>query len=150
MSEGLLLGIDLGTSSSKGVLCRPGGEVVATAERPHEVSMPHPGWVEHRAAEEVEELTGRYGNEEIVERCGNPLTSQSVGPKIAWVRRNEPEVWENTAHFFMSHTFVVYRLTGAYVLDHPAAGMCEPLYDHRERRWIGDWAEEVAPGLKMP
>ena len=51
MSEELLLGIDLGTSSSKGVLCRPGGEVVATAERPHEVSMPHPGWVEHDSEE---------------------------------------------------------------------------------------------------
>src|SRR5215213_7162397 len=207
MNEGLLLGIDLGTSSSKGVLCRSGGEVVATIERPHEVSMPHPGWVEHdaeeiwwkdfttlcaelleeaeepvvavcvsgigpcflaadeeghplragilygvdtRAAEEVEELTGRYGNEEIVERCGNPLTSQSVGPKIVWVRRNEPEVWENTAHFFMSHTFVVYRLTGAYVLDHPAAGMCEPLYDHRERRWIGDWAEATGLPAGIP
>jgi xylulokinase len=207
LSERLLLGIDLGTSSSKGVLCGPGGDVVATAERPHEVSMPHPGWVEHdaeeiwwkdftaicsellegaeghvaavcvsgigpcflaageegrplrpgilygvdtRAATEVEELSERYGNDKIVERCGNPLTSQSVGPKIAWVRRNEPGVWENIRYFFMAHTFVAYRLTGEYVLDHPAAGMCEPLYDHKERRWIEEWAEEVAPGLKMP
>jgi xylulokinase len=207
LSERLLLGIDLGTSSSKGVLCGPGGDVVVTAERPHEVSMPHPGWVEHdaeeiwwkdftaicsellegaeghvaavcvsgigpcflaageegrplrpgilygvdtRAATEVEELSERYGNDKIVERCGNPLTSQSVGPKIAWVRRNEPGVWENIRYFFMAHTFVAYRLTGEYVLDHPAAGMCEPLYDHKERRWIEEWAEEVAPGLKMP
>jgi xylulokinase len=29
----LLLGIDIGTSSSKGVLARPNGEVLATAER---------------------------------------------------------------------------------------------------------------------
>jgi len=207
MSEGLLLGIDLGTMSSKGVLCKPDGDVVATIERPHDVSMPRPGWVEHdaeeiwwgdfmavcselleeaegpvaavcvsaigpcflpagkdgeplrpgilygvdtRASREVEELTERYGNEKIVERCGNPLTSQSVGPKIAWLRRNEPEVWEETRYFFMSHTFVAFRLTGAYVLDHPAAGMCEPLYDHKGRRWIGEWAEEVAPGLKLP
>jgi xylulokinase len=207
MSDELLLGIDLGTMSSKGVLCRPNGEVVATVERPHDVSMPRPGWVEHdaeeiwwvdftaicsellegaegtvaavgvsgigpcflaagkdgnplrpailygvdtRAAREVGELTERYGEENIIERCGNPLTSQSVGPKIAWLRRNEPRVWEETRYFFMSHTFVAFRLTGAYVLDHPAAGMCEPLYDHRERRWIGEWSREVAPGLKLP
>jgi len=207
MSEKLLLGIDLGTSSSKGVLCKPNGEIVAVAERPHEVSMPRPGWVEHdaeeiwwkdftaicsellegaegsvaavcvsgigpcflatgekghplrpgilygvdtRAAREVGELTERYGNEKIVERCGNPLTSQSVGPKIAWLRRNEPEVWEQTRYFFMAHTFVAYKLTGEYVLDHPAAGMCEPLYDHKQRRWIEEWADEVAPGLEMP
>ena len=207
MSKKLLLGIDLGTMSSKGVLCRPDGEVVATTERSHDVSMPRPGWVEHdaeeiwwkdftavcselleeaegpvaavcvsgigpcflaagkdgrplrpgilygvdtRAEREVEELTERYGNEQIVERCGNPLTSQSVGPKIAWLRRNEPGVWEETRYFFMSHTFVAYRLTGEYVLDHPAAGMCEPLYDHKQHCWIREWADEVAPGLKLP
>ena len=146
-------------------------------ERPHDVSMPRPGWrtrrrrglvedfaamcsellegaeepvaavcvsgigpcflaagkdgeplrpgilygVDTRASREVEELTESYGKEAIVERCGNPLTSQSVGPKIAWLRRNEPEVWEETRYFFMSHTFVVFKLTGAYVLDHGAA-----------------------------
>jgi xylulokinase len=45
----LLLGVDIGTSSSKGVLSRPDGEVVAAAERPHELSLPRPGWAEHDA-----------------------------------------------------------------------------------------------------
>ncbi|HET9892897.1 MAG TPA: FGGY family carbohydrate kinase, partial [Mycobacterium sp.] len=45
----LLLGVDIGTASSKGVLVRDDGTVVATASRAHEVSMPHPGWVEHDA-----------------------------------------------------------------------------------------------------
>jgi xylulokinase len=31
----LLLGVDIGTSSSKGVLVRPDGTIVATAQRPH-------------------------------------------------------------------------------------------------------------------
>ncbi|MFE0593058.1 FGGY-family carbohydrate kinase [Micromonospora echinospora] len=44
----LLLGIDLGTGSSKGVLTDPGGRVVATAvrPRPRSMSMPRPGWAE--------------------------------------------------------------------------------------------------------
>jgi xylulokinase len=45
----LLLGIDIGTSSSKGVLATPDGRVVATAVRPHTLSMPRPGWAEHDA-----------------------------------------------------------------------------------------------------
>ncbi|MGW0247348.1 FGGY-family carbohydrate kinase [Nocardia goodfellowii] len=49
MSDGLFLGIDIGTSGSKGVLVRPDGGVVARAERPHTVSAPRPGWVEHDA-----------------------------------------------------------------------------------------------------
>jgi xylulokinase len=45
----LLLGIDIGTSSSKGVLARTDGTVVASATRPHDLSLPHPGWAEHDA-----------------------------------------------------------------------------------------------------
>ena len=45
----LLLGVDVGTSSTKGVLARPDGEVLASAERPHDLSMPRPGWAEHDA-----------------------------------------------------------------------------------------------------
>ena len=43
----LLLGVDIGTSSSKGVLVRPDGTIVATAQRAHQLSLPRPGWAEH-------------------------------------------------------------------------------------------------------
>jgi xylulokinase len=45
----LLLGVDIGTSSTKGVLCDPGGEVLATAIVEHDTSFPRPGWAEHDA-----------------------------------------------------------------------------------------------------
>jgi xylulokinase len=203
----LLLGIDIGTSSTKGVLARPDGEVVATAQREHELSLPRPGWAEHdaervwwddfvsicrelldqsddgvaavctsgigacllpadeagnplrpailygidtRAEREIEELNERYGEENLLERCGSVLTTQAVGPKLLWLRRNEPEVWEKTRKFFMANSFIAWRLTGEYVLDHHSASQCDPLYDVREYRWIAEWAEEIAPGLPLP
>jgi xylulokinase len=206
MSE-LLLGVDIGTSSTKGVLARPDGEIIAIAERPHELSLPRPGWAEHdaeevwwkdfraiwselppradrkiaavcpsgigacllpadregrplrpailygidtRAEKEIEELTDRYGEEEILARCGSPLSSQAVGPKLLWLRRNEPEVWQKTEKLFMASSFIVHRLTGEYVLDHHSASQCDPLYDVRENCWIEEWAEEIAPGLPLP
>jgi xylulokinase len=45
----LLLGIDICTMSSKGVLARPDGDVVATVERPHQLSLPRQGYAEHDA-----------------------------------------------------------------------------------------------------
>jgi len=45
----LLLGLDIGTASSKAVLARPDGSIVGTARRAHRTSMPQPGWVEHDA-----------------------------------------------------------------------------------------------------
>jgi xylulokinase len=47
----LLIGVNLGTSSSTGVLARPNGEVIVTAERAHELSLPKRGWAEHDAEE---------------------------------------------------------------------------------------------------
>jgi xylulokinase len=46
---GLLLGVDIGTASSKGVLVDSGGAVLARSVREHTVSTPRPGWVEHDA-----------------------------------------------------------------------------------------------------
>lgn len=203
----LLLGVDIGTSSSKGVLVSPDGVIVATAAREHAVSTPHPGWVEHdavtvwrsdfdaivgellrqatspvaavgvsgigpcllpatadgtplrpailygidtRAVGEIEELNERYGASAILERGGSPLTSQAVGPKLAWLRKYEPEIWASTARFFMASSFLVHDLTGVYVLDHHSASQCTPLYDSRTAEWITDWAEEIAPGLELP
>jgi len=45
----LVIGIDFGTGSSKGVLARLNGKVIATAEKAHRTSMPKPGHVEHDA-----------------------------------------------------------------------------------------------------
>jgi len=48
MSE-LLLGIDVGTYSSKGVLVRPDGTILKSATVPHVMDIPHPGWAEQDA-----------------------------------------------------------------------------------------------------
>ncbi|GAB76847.1 xylulokinase [Austwickia chelonae] len=42
----VVLGIDIGTGSTKGVLVTADGTVVATARRTHRISLPHPGHVE--------------------------------------------------------------------------------------------------------
>ncbi|MEU7579845.1 FGGY-family carbohydrate kinase [Streptomyces sp. NPDC041068] len=206
---GLLLGIDIGTSSSKGVLTRPDGTLVAQARREHTTSTPHPGRFEHdaeevwwadfrslarelmdrlpagealaavgvsgigpcllptdahgtpvrpailygvdtRAVAEIAEQDERYGPENIIRRCGSPLTSQAIGPKLAWLRRHEPEVYGATSRWYMASSYLVHRLTGRYVLDHHSASQCTPLYDLAARAWIAERCEEIAPGLRWP
>lgn len=83
--DGLFLGVDIGTSSSKGVLVTPRGEIVARASRPHETSYPHPGWVEHDAETVwwqdflaiVGELTAAAG-----ERGLAALSVSGIGPVL--------------------------------------------------------------------
>jgi xylulokinase len=49
MAGDLLLGVDIGTYSAKGVLCAPSGQVLAEATIEHGLSLPRPGWAEHDA-----------------------------------------------------------------------------------------------------
>src|SRR5688572_30087230 len=49
MAGELLLGVDIGTYSSKGVICAPDGEVLAEATIEHGLNLPRPGWAEHDA-----------------------------------------------------------------------------------------------------
>jgi xylulokinase len=41
-----LIGLDIGTTSTVGVLIRPPGEILGTASRPVELHAPRPGWAE--------------------------------------------------------------------------------------------------------
>lgn len=101
--------------------------------------------VDTRAEAEVAELTARIGADTILERCGNALTSQSVGPKILWLRRNRPEVFAQTARILTSTSYIVHRLTGEYVIDHYTAANFSPLYDVETRAWTEDLTDEICP-----
>jgi xylulokinase len=205
--DALYLGIDIGSSSSKGVLVDQTGRICARAQLHHQVSRPRPGWAEHdaelvwwsdfvalareltaqatrpltavgvsgigpcflpidgasrplrpailygvdvRAQREVKDMTELFGADAILARGGSALSSQAVGPKILWVRRNEPQVWAKTRRFLMASSFLVQRLTDNYILDHHSASQCDPLYDLAAEDWIRDWAEEIGPGLQLP
>jgi len=203
----LLLGIDIGTASSKGVLVTPDGGLVATATRRHTMSLPRAGhaemdaetiwWddvvsicrelaeprsgdvvavcvsglgpcllptdarlrplrsailygIDSRATAEIDELTERFGEEAILARAGKVLSSQAIGPKLLWLRRHQPDVWQRTERWFGCSSYVVARLTGEYVLDHHTASQCDPFYDLQAQSWAEDWAAAVLGDLALP
>ncbi|GIT88159.1 FGGY-family carbohydrate kinase [Roseobacter sp. OBYS 0001] len=106
--------------------------------------------VDGRAEAEVRELTERIGEDTIIARCGNALTSQSVGPKILWLKRQRPEIYANTAHILTSTSFLVQRLTGEVVIDHFTAASFSPLYDVVTQGWVDDLAPDILPLDKLP
>lgn len=44
--RGIVVGLDIGTTSTIAVALRAGGEILASASRPTTLSSPHPGWAE--------------------------------------------------------------------------------------------------------
>lgn len=106
--------------------------------------------VDGRAQAEVQELTQRIGEETIIARCGNALTSQSVGPKILWLQRQRPELFEQTAHILTSTSYLVQKLTGEVVIDHYTAANFAPLYDVTRQDWVDDLADDIVQLDRLP
>jgi xylulokinase len=206
--DALLLGIDIGTGSSKGVLVDTAGTPVATAVHPHRTDSPRPGWFEHdpetvwwqgtvalarqllagiephrvvamgvsgigpcaliadaggaplrqailygidtRATAEIERMTAELTTAEILRACGNPLTTQAVGPKLAWLAAHEPTAAAAARRWFSCSSYIAYRLTGRYTADHYTASVSDPLYDLRSGTWWPDGWQACAPGIRPP
>jgi xylulokinase len=106
--------------------------------------------VDTRAAKEIEELTERIGADRILDHSGNALTSQSVGPKILWLKRNRPEIYAKAHKFLTSTSYLVHRLTGAYVIDHYTASGTSPLYDPAALAYSDALASDVTPLDRLP
>ena len=86
----------------------------------------------------------------LLDRCGNALTSQSVGPKILWLKRNRPEIFARTHKILTSTSYLVQRLTGAFVIDHYTAANFSPLYLVDELDWSDALAADIIELERLP
>jgi xylulokinase len=210
MAGQLLMGVDIGTYSAKGVLTTPEGQVLAQEVVEHGMSIPRPGWAEHdaettwwgefvticralldasglqgkdvagvavsaigpailpvdrrgrplrqailygidtRATREIADLDERYGGETIYARGGSMLSSQAAGAKIMWLKRNEPDVYRETAYFHSAADFIVLRLTGRHVMDAYTASAYTPLFDIEVGAWTDEFAGDIVDLACLP
>lgn len=210
MSAQYLLGVDIGTYSSKGVLVTLGGTVAASHVVEHSMSMPKPGWFEHdadaiwwhdfveivknildesgidpkqilcigtsaigscvlpideqgnplrpgilygidtRAMQEIAYLNEVIGKQNIFEMGGSHLSSQASGPKILWIRNNEPDVYKKARWFLTSEAYLVFKLTGKATIDIYTAGGFAPMFDVSNKRWIKEMEEHVCEVGRLP
>lgn len=91
-------------------------------------------WLDVRSETEAEEIGAQLGaaGEAL---AGNRIHAYFLGPKLAWLRRHEPERFERPLAILQSHSYPILRLTGARVTDYSSAALAAPLYDCRARAW---------------
>ena len=210
VDDRLLLGIDIGTSSSKGVLTDLTGRIIAERALPHGFDKPQPGWAEQdadaiwwrdfctisraliakaaidperiaavaasaiaptmlpldenfrplrpailygidtRAGAEIAELTKSLGEDEIFAGSGQLLSAQSVGPKVLWFRKNQPDLFQATRKIVTAATYLVFRLTDRFVIDNYVAPYFTPFFNVHELAWRQDWVERICPLEWLP
>ena len=106
--------------------------------------------VDTRAENEIRELNEEVGEEKILQNCGNALTSQSVGPKILWLKKNCPEIFKKAGKILSSTSFLVQKLTGESVIDHYTAANFTPLYDIKNLKWTDALTKNIIEIERLP
>ncbi len=106
--------------------------------------------VDTRATAQIELINQSLGTDVVVARSGNHLSSQSAGPKIAWLKDCEPEIHRRAHLFVTCQTFLAGRLTGRWVVDHGTAGYFHPLYDLEGQQWDISGCEDFVRHDQLP
>ena len=102
-------------------------------------------WNDQRTAAECAEIEERVGLERLIELTGNRALTGFTAPKLLWLRRHEPTVYEQIRHILLPKDYVRFRLTGERAIDvADASGTL--LFDVAGRRWSG----EVCEALEIP
>ena len=204
----LFIGVDLGTSSLKLLLCDENGTLLNTAKRDYPLIFPHPGWSEQRpedwwtalldttgellqgydpkevagigcggqmhglvlldkednvlrpailwndgrTQEETDYLNEVIGKEFLSANTANIAFAGFTAPKILWVRKHEPEIFDKIEKIMLPKDYLNYCLTGVHATEYSdASGML--LLDVKNKTWskpmldICGVKEEMMPKL---
>ena len=119
------------------------GLVVLDADR--RVLRPAILWNDQRTAAECAEIEERIGLARLIELTGNRALPGFTAPKLLWLRRHEPEVYERIAHVLLPKDYVRLQLFGELATDvADASGTL--LFDVAGRRW----SDDVLSALEIP
>ncbi|MHB1334812.1 MAG: FGGY-family carbohydrate kinase [Candidatus Humimicrobiaceae bacterium] len=197
MGKKYLIGIDIGTTSVKTIICDAlMYKIVSTASAEHDLFSLYSGWAEEnpedwwnntiktinfcikesginpkqisgigvsgmvpafilidsfgnvlrpsmqqndaRTFKEIEIIEKSIGRNRFFDITGSVVNQQMIGPKILWMKKNEPEIFSKTDKILGSYDYIVYKLTGKLSLERNWA-LESGLYDVN----LEDWSDEL-------
>ena len=193
--EKIILGIDIGTTATKGILLDPSKGVIASEEVPSALISQKTGWAEEdpnewwknvakvtqkclnqigassksiisigvsgmvptlilldgkgsvlrpsiqqndaRAVKEIDDFKQRFDETEALNKTGSPISQQSIGPKLNWLRFNEKDKFNAMKKVCGSYDYIVYKLTSQHVCERNWA-LESGLFDVKKECWDKD------------
>lgn len=195
-----VIGIDIGTTGVKTLLCSNKGEIISSALVEYPLSHPKPGWAEQdpadwwtattesirsvvnetninredvksigltgqmhgavfldsnnnvlrpailwcdqRTSSECDDINRIIGKENLIALTSNPALTGFTAPKILWVRKNEPQIYERARRILLPKDYIRFRLTGEFAGDvSDASGTL--LFDVKNRKWSDEILEKL-------
>ncbi len=120
------------------------GAVALPIDRTGKALRPAILWMDRRAQSQCVWIEGLSPNafQNITANRNDP---SNFGPKLLWIKQNEPEIYHKTYKFLHANGYLVYKLTNQWTMDLSEAGLSQ-LCDTRE----GSWSEEILGAFEIP
>ncbi len=87
-----------------------------------------------RSILEIDEFKTKVDEQEVFQKTGSAITQQSVGPKLLWLSKNEPNFFEQTRWVMGSYDYINFLLTDNPVLEQNWA-LESGLFDIHKKDW---------------
>ncbi len=102
-------------------------------------------WNDGRTQEECDYLNNTIGREKISAYTANMALTGFTAPKLLWVKKHEPEIFEKIEKIMLPKDYLAYRLSGVHCTDvSDASGML--LFDVKNKCWSDEMIEII--GIK--
>ena len=100
--------------------------------------------VDARAGEEASDLIMKGLAELIYFKSGH-WPNIITPPRILWIKKHQPKIYEKIAHMTMLSDWILYKLCGVFSTD-PSNGSSSGMFDIAKRTW----SEEIAEICSLP
>lgn len=115
-------------------------------------------WCDQRTQRECDEITQAVGIDQLSTLIGNPVLTGFTAPKIAWLRRHEPENFARLRKVLLPKDYIRFKLSGVFATDvSDASGTA--LFDVVNRKWSqqmlsvldipADWMPECTESIAV-
>ncbi len=91
-------------------------------------------WSDRRSEREFSELQDAVGENEIFHITGHRGAGSYTLPKLMWLKKKEPEIYEKTYKVLQCKDYIVYCLTGCFATEPTDASQTLAL-DIQKRKW---------------
>ena len=143
---------DCDRSEIAGIGC--GGQMhgLVVLDKDDQVIRPAILWNDGRTAEETDWLNTEIGRDQLSKYTANIAFAGFTAPKILWMKKHEPELFQKISRIMLPKDYINYILTGVHSCDYSdASGML--LLDVEHKCWSKEMMEicgvkeEQLPGL---
>jgi FGGY-family pentulose kinase/HAD superfamily hydrolase (TIGR01509 family) len=98
-------------------------------------------WLDHRALAEADDCTAT--GHRVLDYLGGVMSPEMQTPKLMWIKRNLPNVWERAGQFFDLADFLTYRASGSKARSQCTLACKWTYLAHEDEGWQQDFFDAV-------